>query len=152
MFIDLGPSSFDSTIAKGDLVNAVCSSTNVFTPCAVNLLSLYYLRESEKASTPNLDRQYPPPMIDSLPRILATFTTLPWLFFSSSRNWRVTSISPVRFTSKTFVKSSNCIHSTGPMGMDLPALFTRPHRPAEGKRQNNYQLMSLLTRPTVHLN
>lgn len=90
-----------------------------------------YLRESEKASTPNLDRLYPPPMIDSLPSILAMFTTLPWPLFSSGRNWRVTSITPIRFTSKTFVKSSKCIHSSGPMGTDLPALFTRPHRPAE---------------------
>lgn len=100
-----------------------------------------YLRESERASTPYLDRQYPPPMRDSLPRILATFTSRPRPFLSSGRNWRVTSITPTRFTSKTFVKSSNCIHSGGPMGMDLPALFTRPHRPAEGRRKGSCQLM-----------
>lgn len=94
---------------------------------------LLYLRLSEKASTPHLDRQYPPPVRDSLPRILATFTTLPWAFFTSGRNWRVTSITPIRFTSKTFLKSSNCIHSGGPMGVDLPALLTSPHRPVEDR-------------------
>lgn len=99
--------------------------------CVINLLSVHYLVQSEKASTPHLDMQYPPPVRDSLPRTLATLTTLPWAFFSSGRNWSVTSITPIRFTSKTFVKSSRCIHSVGPMGMDLPALFTRPHRPAD---------------------
>ncbi len=112
--------------------------------CVINLLSSHYLRLSEKASTPHLDRQYPPPVRDSRPRILATFTTLPWAFFSSGRNWRVTSMTPIRFTSKTFLKSSSCIHSVGPMGTDLPALFTRPHRPAEtrGRRiTSRYQLL-----------
>lgn len=97
-----------------------------------------YLRESEKASTPCLDRQYPPPMIDSLPRMLATFTTLPRPLFKRGRNWRVTLITPIRFTSKTFWKSSNCIQSSGPMGTDLPALFTRPHRPAEERLINQF--------------
>ena len=97
-----------------------------------------YLRESEKASTPNLDRQYPPPVRDSLPKILATFTTLPLAFFSRGRNWRVTSMTPIRFTSRTFVKSSSCIHSVGPIGTDLPALFTKPHRPAQERNQLLY--------------
>lgn len=118
----------------------------------INLLSSHYLRLSEKASTPHLDRQYPPPVRDSRPRILATFTTLPWAFFSSGRNWRVTSITPTRFTSKTFVKSSNCIHSVGPMGTDLPALFTRPHRPAEKQGRiftSSCQLLILLIEDNV---
>uniref|UniRef100_A0A0E9SRK0 Uncharacterized protein n=1 Tax=Anguilla anguilla TaxID=7936 RepID=A0A0E9SRK0_ANGAN len=61
--------------------------------------------------------------------ILATLTTLPWAFFTRGRSLRVTSITPIRFTSRTFLKSSNCIHSDGPMGVDRPALFTKPHRP-----------------------
>lgn len=101
--------------------------------CTINTFLTQYLRLSEKASTPHLERQYPPPVRDSLPRTLATFTTLPWAFFRSGRNWSVTSITPIRFTSKTFVKSSLFIHSVGPMGMDLPALFTSPHRPAESQ-------------------
>ncbi len=88
-----------------------------------------YLKLSEKASTPYLERQYPPPVSESLPSILATFTTRPRAFFSRGRHFRVTSIRPKRFTSRTFLKSSSCIHSTGPMGTEMPALFTKPHRP-----------------------
>lgn len=98
------------------------------------MFSFLYLRLSEKASTPHLDRQYPPPVRDSLPKMLATFTTLPLAFFRRGRNCRVTSITPIRFTSNTFVKSSRCIHSGGPMGTDLPALFTSPQRPAGENR------------------
>lgn len=54
--------------------------------CVFNQFLTQYLRLSEKASTPHLDRQYPPPVRDSLPRTLATFTTLPWAFFRSGRN------------------------------------------------------------------
>lgn len=42
-------------------------------------------------------------------------------------------MTPMRFTSKILVKSSGCIHSVGPIGTDLPALFTRPQRPAQRK-------------------
>lgn len=94
----------------------------------------FYLRLSEKASTPHLDGQYPPPTRFNLPSILATFTTLPLAFFRSGMNCRVTSMSPIRLTSKTLVKSSISIQSVGPMGIDLPALFTSPQRPAAGKQ------------------
>lgn len=43
-------------------------------------------------------------------------------------------MSPIRLTSKTLVKSSISIQSVGPMGIDLPALFTSPQRPAVGKQ------------------
>ena len=111
----------------------------------INLLSSHYLKPSEKASTPHLDRQYPPPVEDSLPTTLDTLTSLPRAFFSRGRNWSVTSITPIRFTSSTFVKSSSCIHSVGPKGMDLPALFTRPHRPAEKMLTSRNQLLIFIS-------
>lgn len=98
-------------------------------------LHVSYLKLSENASTPHLERQYPPPMSESLPSMLATFTTRPRAFFSRGRNFSVTSTRPMRFTSRTFLKSSSCIQSVGPMGTEMPALLTKPHRPDTRKKR-----------------
>ena len=57
--------------------------------------------------------------------------SLPFAFFMSGRNANVTSIRPNVLTSITSRKSLVCNHSRGPLATPgIPALFTRPHKPA----------------------
>lgn len=102
------------------------------------------LRQSEKHSTPNLDMQYPPPLAPTLPRTEATLTSRPRARFTSGRKASVTSITPIMLTRSVLWKSSTCIHSVGPMGMERPALLTRPHSPARPSLQLNPTQQKLL--------
>ena len=80
-----------------------------------------------------------PPQLDML-------TTLPRAFLTMGSIWRVTSISPTRFTLITFTKSSLVSHSLGPLGRPTPALFTRAQRPGgkmEGERTRQKSAVSL---------
>ena len=68
--------------------------------------------------------------------MLETLTTRPLAFRTRGSTLRVTSITPNRFTSRIFTKSCLVSHSLGAVGVEMPALFTRPQSPgnSEGKR------------------
>lgn len=68
-----------------------------------------------------------------LPATLPTNTTRPLAFFTSGRNVFVTSITPHKLTSATFLKSASGTHSVGPI-LNIPALLTSPHRPEVERR------------------
>lgn len=88
-----------------------------------------YLRQSEKPSTANLEMQYPPPFAATLPSTEATLTIRPRAFLMRGRKVMVMAITPLMLTLSVRWKSSTLIHSEGPMGNELPALFTSPQSP-----------------------
>lgn len=95
-----------------------------------------HLRLSENASTPNLEMQYPPPQIVTLPTILDMLTIRPLVFLINGKSLRVRSMGPSKFTSITLLKSSFVNHSLGAPGIPVPALFTNPHRPIRKNKRN----------------
>ena len=69
------------------------------------------------------------------PAALDIFTTRPLAFLINGRKVLVTSINPHIFTSADRLNSASGVHSIGDVHI-RPALFTRPHNPAETKMKH----------------
>ena len=101
---------------------------------------IVHLSESEKHSTPYLERQYGVrPGKLQRPITLDVFTMRPCSRLTSSRNVMLTSIIPNKFTSNAslwwcFLKSCS-----GPKCFITPALFSKPQSPARKLASQSFQ-------------
>ena len=85
---------------------------------------------------PYLNVEEPPAKRFNWSMTLEALTTWPPAYNTRSSRLRVTSVTPNTFTSSSYPKPCLVSHSSGAVGVQMLALFTRPQSPgkSEGKR------------------